>query len=83
MIFGDLEYQTKLKDAQWKLNKGWYNSAAADLEKLVAVAASKDPGVGILLEQAREGAAWTAEGKMPATPVDPMQYKEVQGGLPD
>ena len=83
MLYNDTEYTAKRGKALSYLKKGWYGSAVATLEELVAVAGSKDPDAGILLEKAGEGANWVSAGKMPATPVDPMAFKEVAGGLPD
>ncbi len=80
MLYNDTQYVTIRKRARWRLEQGWFKSAVADLEELVAVACSKDPEVEGWLEQARQGAEWRKEHKMPATPVSPMQYKEVPGG---
>ena len=83
MEYNDTEFKTKRENARWYLEQGWFKKAVDVLEELVAVAGSKDPNVKVWLDQAREGASWEAEHKIPATPVDPMQFKEVPGGLPD
>ena len=80
MQYNDTQYKTMRDRALWRLEQGWYKSAVADLEELVAVAGSEDTEVGIWLEQAREGAKFVSDGKMPYTPLDPMKFKEVRGG---
>ena len=80
MQFNDTQYATIRDRARWRLEQGWYKSAAADLEELVAVAGSKDPDVEVWLDDAREGFKFVSEGKMPSTSFDPMKFKEVPGG---
>ena len=63
MQYNDTQYKAIRGRVRRRLEQGWFKSAVADLEKLVAVAGSKDPDVEVWLGDAREGAKFVSEGK--------------------